>query len=110
MFYKKRNIIEIDELENGIVCDNEVCDYVIPKSEMILPLESYVNKPCPKCGENLLTEKDYKLSINFKKIVNIINFLFSWMTIFKSPEKDNYTYRKASFHDKIKFEKEDDNN
>lgn len=43
----------------GIKCDNPSCDY----SNMDIKVTEYdkwLNKPCPKCGENLLTEEDYK--------------------------------------------------
>jgi DNA-directed RNA polymerase subunit M/transcription elongation factor TFIIS len=47
------------EQKNVIECDN--CDYVIPsKNPKILEDgKEYINKPCPECGENLLTQKDY---------------------------------------------------
>jgi len=54
----------------------------------------YVNKSCPKCGENLLTEKDYLDGIRFLKIVKWINKWFSWITIFKP----NTKYHKADVH------------
>ena len=42
----------------GIKCDNPKCDFV----DMSVKFEDYkdwVNKPCPKCGANLLTEIDF---------------------------------------------------
>ncbi|WP_298199568.1 hypothetical protein [Desulfosporosinus sp.] len=42
----------------GIKCDNKECDF----NYMAVKFEDYtdwLNKPCPKCGSNLLTEKDY---------------------------------------------------
>lgn len=42
---------------SGLKCDS--CDY----KNMSIQLEDYpnwVNNPCPKCGENLLTEADYE--------------------------------------------------
>ena len=44
--------------KDTIQCDNPNCDY-----EVEIPFATYpewINKPCPKCGENLLTENDYK--------------------------------------------------
>jgi predicted nucleic-acid-binding Zn-ribbon protein len=57
----------------GIKCDN--CDYriEIPFSEY----PKWVNKSCPKCGENLLTERDYKDTVRIYKVFNnpIVKFL-----------------------------------
>ena len=57
----------------GIKCD--ACDY----NDMSVPYDdypSYINKPCPVCGENLLTEKDYKetvASVNAAKLLNDVS-------------------------------------
>lgn len=58
----------------GLKCDNPSCDYRnfdILETEMV----NWVNSPCPKCGENLLTEEDYKNSLILKKSVEFINTL-----------------------------------
>lgn len=41
----------------GIKCDNESCDY---KDDSVTfdQYPDYLNKPCPKCGANLLTQED----------------------------------------------------
>ena len=55
----------------GIKCDNPDCDY----KDMEVPFSDYtnwLNKPCPKCGKNLLTEQDYqmcKVMLNLADIV-----------------------------------------
>lgn len=55
----------------GLKCDNPSCDFV----DMSITIEDYdnwVNKPCPKCGANLLTEEDYdavKMMIVLAKLV-----------------------------------------
>ena len=50
---------------NGIICDNANCDY---KDETVTfeEIDKFLNKPCPKCGENLLTEQDLH---NFKIVI-----------------------------------------
>jgi len=64
------------EQENLIECDN--CDFVIPNEDPRNPGDGkeYINKPYPKCGENLLTQEDYdnfNLFIeNFKKAAKIV--------------------------------------
>lgn len=53
----------------GIKCDNSVCTY----EDMSVKREDYLtwlNKPCPKCGDNLLTQKDYDALIKLEKIMN----------------------------------------
>jgi ssDNA-binding Zn-finger/Zn-ribbon topoisomerase 1 len=57
---KKRKIIVLHQ-EDLIVCDNPKCDFKIKNETGEFDEETiqYVNMPCPKCGENLLTEKDY---------------------------------------------------
>lgn len=56
----------------GIKCDNPECDYV----NLDVKFEDYkqwLNKPCPKCGCNLLTKKDYISVKLLARIVKIIN-------------------------------------
>lgn len=55
----------------GIKCDNESCDY-IDMGVKYEDYKEYLNKPCPKCGENLLTEEDYNAT---KQIVAITKFM-----------------------------------
>jgi predicted nucleic acid-binding Zn-ribbon protein len=48
--------IELDNV-GDLHCDTVGCDY----QEPVLPEDytKYINKPCPKCGANLLTYEDY---------------------------------------------------
>lgn len=68
---EKFNNIEMSE-KCGIKCDSEKCDYY---DETVLhsELEAWINKPCPKCGENLLTLEDYESSKMLENIVNAFN-------------------------------------
>ena len=58
----------------GIKCDNPGCDYV----DTLVNVDNFkewVNRPCPKCGEILLNDFDYKFakfSIGISKVVNKI--------------------------------------
>lgn len=55
----------------GIKCDNPECDF----KDMSVNFEDYknwVNRPCPKCGANLLTTKDYNAC---RALLHISNFL-----------------------------------
>ncbi len=64
----------LDMQIRGIKCDNPNCDFV----DMTVRFENYeqwLNKPCPKCGANLLTEKDYNTCKMMMKIAGFFNKL-----------------------------------
>lgn len=82
--------------EHSIVCDHPGCDYKIknPTGDPNIDIKPYLNQRCPKCRCNLLTEKDYLLSLRVLKIINFINKWFSWIMylvpsswIAETPEK-----------------------
>jgi ssDNA-binding Zn-finger/Zn-ribbon topoisomerase 1 len=56
----------------GIKCDNKSCDY---RNENVdfEEYENWLNKPCPKCGANLLTQKDLDNTKALANLTNIIN-------------------------------------
>lgn len=56
----------------GIKCDNPECDYINPDVKFE-DYKQWLNKPCPKCGCNLLTETDYMNVKLLAKIVGVIN-------------------------------------
>ncbi len=56
----------------GIKCDNSKCDFV-DQSVRIQDYDKWLNKPCPKCGSNLLTQADYDNVQMLLSLVNIIN-------------------------------------
>lgn len=43
---------------SGLKCDNELCNYADPDIK-VEDYHLYVNKACPNCGENLLTQEDF---------------------------------------------------
>lgn len=56
---------------SGLKCDNPKCDW----KDMSIPLNEYPNwvgKRCPKCGEVVLTEKDWN---TVQKLICIENFI-----------------------------------
>lgn len=56
----------------GIKCD--VCDYRNDEVK-VGKYEEWLNKPCPKCGTNLLTQEDFdntKMLISFTQMMNSI--------------------------------------
>lgn len=64
---------------SGLKCD--CCDYrddLVQFSEF----KDSIGRPCPKCGESLLTKEDYEKSLRLYKIVNVYNRLtniFKWV-------------------------------
>ena len=64
----------IQPLSEGLICDNPNCDF----EDMSIKFSDYknwINKPCPKCGDNLLTEEDYNEATKLINTVNLINSL-----------------------------------
>ena len=58
-----------------IKCDNAKCDHYEEVDFEDYP--KYVNKPCPKCGDNLLTREDYnKCLIMLKHYYNLKKFFY----------------------------------
>ena len=54
----------------GLKCDN--CDYRDDEVQFSEYKES-IGKPCPRCGESLLTEEDYQQCVRYYKVVDAIN-------------------------------------
>lgn len=61
-------------LHTEILCDNEQCDFV-EENVAVSSLKEWVNRPCPKCGENLLTEQDYENSLVVDKTMEMLRRL-----------------------------------
>ncbi len=56
----------------GIGCDNPDCkweDQTVTNAEM----GEWLNRPCPDCGSNLLTQEDYDYLLMFMKSIELIN-------------------------------------
>lgn len=58
----------------GIKCD--ACDYK-DESVKVEDYPDWVNKPCPDCGENLLTEGDFAFVEKMINAASILNSMFS---------------------------------
>ena len=56
---------------SGIKCDS--CDYRNPDI-VFNDYDNWLNKPCPKCGENLLTQADYDTVQVLSHMVEFSNF------------------------------------
>lgn len=102
------------EIQKGpifIQCDNEKCDYVIPyshdESDDSLLLEDYIDQSCPKCGENLLTQKDYQTHVKFVKRIDWINKWFGWLMYILPKAKEPQAYD-AHCHNGLHIKKRED--
>jgi inhibitor of KinA sporulation pathway (predicted exonuclease) len=88
----------VDCTVTGIKCDN--CDY----RDDSVPFEDYqkyLNKECPKCKSNLLTQSDFDLCnkiVKYTRMYNIIYFPIHFIRYVLSKE-----YRNSITHAKIKF-------
>jgi len=60
----------------GLKCDKPGCGYII-KDVPVKDYKDWINKPCPLCGSNLLTEADYQCFMKTLSFVNGVNSLFS---------------------------------
>jgi len=63
---------------SGIVCDNTECDFE-DYSVLFEEYPAYVNKPCPNCGENLLTQADYDSCLAMEEHAKMMNSLIGDM-------------------------------
>jgi hypothetical protein len=55
---------------SGLKCD--CCDYRDDEVRFE-DYEKYINYPCPKCREPLLTKEDYEKCLHLIKVVKIVN-------------------------------------
>ena len=84
-------IVKIKQI-GGIKCDNPSCDF---RDESV-PVEDYknwLNKPCPICGSNLLTKKDYKSVKRLLSTIKIINKIGKILPISKTMLQPSITCR-----------------
>lgn len=73
----------------AVKCDNPNCDY-INKNVAIEDFHDWVNKPCPNCGSNLLTNRDYTTLKRLLFLFGILNILLPEE---KESKKTNVTFR-----------------
>lgn len=64
----------------GIKCDNITCTYSDPHVKQA-DYPQWVNRPCPYCGQNLLTKFDYNLTRIITGTAKALN-LFRWFNPF----------------------------
>lgn len=71
--FNEMNNIDMNNIDmniSGLKCDN--CDYSDP-SVKLEDYEQSIGKPCPNCGESLLTKDDYDGVMQIVKAIEMIN-------------------------------------
>lgn len=64
----------------GIKCDNQpICSWR-DDSVRFAEYDKWLNRPCPRCGSNLLTPEDMTTCKTMQTIVSVINFV-SWPVV-----------------------------
>lgn len=71
----------------GLKCDNPECDW---RDDTITfkDYKKWLNAPCPKCGQNVLTKKDYKLAKLLLTSVTFHNKMSRILGIKRDPENE----------------------
>ncbi len=64
----------IEVSDSGLICDRETCDWE-DRTITFADLPNWINRPCPKCGDNLLTYEDFVRVDTLMKSVEFINSL-----------------------------------
>lgn len=68
----------------GIKCDNPNCEFRNDNVEF-MEYKDWLNKPCPMCGANLLTQKDLNAT---KRLIKLSNFFNKLMKPFMRQAQD----------------------
>ena len=59
----------------GVKCDNQICGYRDDKVDSS-QYKAYINKPCPKCSQNLMTQSDYDKAMLVEKGSKYLGYAF----------------------------------
>lgn len=97
----KKKLIHINQ-KNFLKCDNRNCAFVLESKAPDRSDESYINEPCPNCGENLLTKEDH---LRYQKVMRFIDFLnhwFGWLGTYEDDPK-NIVAGDIDCHEEIKI-------
>lgn len=90
--------------KSNLICDNKNCDYIDKTVLHKDNLEFFINKPCPKCSENLLTLEDYQLNVKALEVIDSINKNYSDRdNSSDTKELDKYINASISCHENIKI-------
>lgn len=90
----------MEMFETGLKCDNIKCDWARPDIRQ-KHHKHWIDKPCPKCGENVLTRKDYRNFQIFKWIMILVILPINWVYKLIVPKKHQKLYNvTVDMHDK----------
>lgn len=64
----------IERKSGGLQCDSPSCDWTDETVE-VKDYKQWLNAPCPKCGENVLTQEDLDSVLKVMEMVDLINAL-----------------------------------
>lgn len=64
----------IELATSGLKCDNPKCDWE-DLTIKVEDWEKHINARCPKCGQNILTEKDYENAKILLAMADLINVM-----------------------------------
>jgi hypothetical protein len=102
-----KKLIHVDDHSGELRCDNTLCDYVAERG-----LHQFgphlIGLPCPKCGENLLTEQDYKIQKKIMDGVDVINRIGAFFGLGNeklTKEQSTHSYGVRAVRGKIEVEK-----
>ena len=84
----KRQLIQMTQ-DYLVQCDTPGCGYTIPNptKDPCEDTKQYINMPCPKCGANLLTQKDYDDAMKFLRGIMWLNKWFGWLSYLSPKNK-----------------------
>ena len=94
-----RKLIELGKQQYIVVCDNKTCDYKVenPTKDPRHSSAQYVNKPCPKCGENLLTQQDLDAFLRLLRVVDFVNKWFGWLSYLSCGRNTSMSHGKGVY-------------
>ena len=81
----------------GIKCDAEDCDYTDDTANHT-NYHEWLNKPCPCCGSNLLTQEDYDAVKAIHELIDYINSNQSLVAAANASKDLNKASVKVSFN------------
>lgn len=64
--------MNIELISLSLKCDNPSCDYTVEDINRE-QVPGWINRPCPKCGENLLTQEDHDRWDSAARASDLIN-------------------------------------
>lgn len=91
----------MEMFETGLKCDNINCDWARTDIRQ-KDHKQWIDVPCPKCGENVLTKKDYRNFQIFKCVMILFVLPINWIYKLIIPKKHQKLVNvTVDMHDKV---------